>query len=261
MAVQTNYKPQKVALDAKKVIAVASGKGGVGKSTVAVNLALAIAETGKKVGILDADIYGPNIPLMLGLENQSAFVTDGKLAPIEAFGLKVMSVGFITQQEKALIWRGPLANRMIEQLLTDVHWGELDVMIIDLPPGTGDVPLSITQKVKLDGGVVVTTPQEASVADVKKMLDMFTMTKINVMGIVENMKYLQCSGCSKRTELYPNSGGKSLTEMLGQKLLAELPFDPQMGVKNGGKPYFISNSDSEIVKIYQQLWQQIEKLL
>jgi ATP-binding protein involved in chromosome partitioning len=226
-------------VDSKYIIAVASGKGGVGKSTVSTNLALAIAATGLKTGLLDADIYGPNVPLMLGVDNEKAMTTpEQKILPVEAWGLKLMSVGFIAHTDKALIWRGPLANRLIGQFLQDVLWEGLDVMVIDLPPGTGDVPLSIIQKCKLDGGVIVTTPQEASIADVKKMIDMFSSTKTPVSGVVENMKYLNCPDCSKKIELYPNKNNKSVAEQLGQELIAEFPFEPTIGLKEKGKPYF-----------------------
>ena len=168
---------------AKSVIAIASGKGGVGKSTVTVNLALSLAEKGIKVGLLDADVYGPNIPLMLGLEKAQASLKDTKMIPVEKYGLKVMSIGFITANEKALIWRGPLAHKLITQFLDDVEWGNLDVLLIDLPPGTGDVPLSIIQQANLTGAIIVTTPQEASIADVRKMIDMFNSTKTKIFGI------------------------------------------------------------------------------
>jgi ATP-binding protein involved in chromosome partitioning len=261
MAKQPQFQPKKADIDAKFIIAVASGKGGVGKSTVAVNLALSLADSGKQTGLLDADIYGPNIPLMLGLEKASARVLDSKLIPVEAYGLKVMSVGFITQQERALIWRGPLANRLIEQFLTDVQWGKLDILVIDLPPGTGDVPLSIIQKCALSGGIVVTTPQEASVADVKKMLDMFKTTKTKILGIVENMKYLVCPDCTKKVDLYPNGSSKSIPELLKERQLAEFPFVPQIGLKQGGKPYFFSAEDSSLVQQYRELSKKVLKLL
>jgi ATP-binding protein involved in chromosome partitioning len=249
-----------IPVNAKHIVAVASGKGGVGKSTVAVNLALALAESGKKTALLDADVYGPNIPLMLGLEKESAVIADEKIIPIQKYGLKVMSVGFITHESRALIWRGPLANRLIEQFLADVQWGELDVMIIDLPPGTGDVPLSIIQKCKLSGGIVVTTPQEASIADVKKMIDMFSGARIKILGIVENMKYLECPGCSKTIELYPTNN-KSISKILGQPLLAEFPFESRIGLKENNQPYYLSNTVGPIAELYRQLAQKISKQL
>lgn len=261
MAKQKPPQFEPVPVSAKHIIAVASGKGGVGKSTVAVNLALALAESGKSTALLDADVYGPNIPLMLGLEKESAVISETKIQPIEAHGIKVMSVGFITHESRALIWRGPLANRLIEQFLKDVHWGELDVMVIDLPPGTGDVPLSIIQKCKLSGGIVVTTPQEASIADVKKMIDMFNGTKTNILGIVENMKYLKCPDCSKEIELYPNDSGKSISKVLKQPLLAEFPFEPRIGLKNDNKPYFLSHPDTPVNELYRDLAKKVLKKL
>lgn len=241
----------------EKIIAVASGKGGVGKSTVAVNLALALANKGKKVGILDADIYGPNVPLMLGLNDVNAKVEDGYLIPVQKFGLHVMSVGFISPEDKALIWRGPLANKLVEQFLNDVDWPELDILVIDLPPGTGDVPLSIIQKANLTAGIVVTTPQEASIADVKKMINMFEVTKVNVLGIVENMKYVVCPSSDEKVELYPNDEGKSISEILGKELLEEFPFEPGIGLKKNNEPYFIYKKDSEIVNKYLNLAEKV----
>lgn len=248
-------------INAKQVIAVASGKGGVGKSTVSVNLALAMAESGQRVGLLDADIYGPNVPLMLGIQDETAQVMDSKILPVEAHGIKVMSVGFITQQEKALIWRGPLANRLIEQFLSDVLWGELDVLLIDLPPGTGDVPLSIIQKCKLAGAIVVTTPHEASIADVRKMLNMFTSTNNKILGLVENMKYIKCPGCDKHIELYPSASGKSISETLGQPMLAEFEFEPGLGIKNKGLPFYIANNQTEMTNSYRELWKKVAATL
>lgn len=238
------HKFKKIHVNAKTIIAVGSGKGGVGKSTVTVNLALAMAKKGLKVGLLDADIYGPNVPLMLGIEKDTmAQIKGEKLIPTERLGLQVMSVAFLTDPDKALIWRGPLANKLIEQFLADVEWGELDVLLIDLPPGTGDVPLSLIQKAELGGGIIVSTPQEAAIADVQKMIDMFRMTGTKVLGIVENMKYVTCPGCSEKINLYPNKDDRSLTKILGYNLLAEFPFEPGIGLKkDDGAPFYLNET-------------------
>lgn len=249
----------KLKIDAKKVVAIASGKGGVGKSTVTVNLALALAKRGLKVGLLDSDIYGPNIPLMLGIEDEKIVAEGDFMLPLDVFGMKVMSVGFITEKNRALIWRGALANKLIVQFFANVKWGELDILLIDLPPGTGDVPLSIMQKVELDGGIIVTTPQEASLADVRKMINMFQADKIetDIIGIVENMKYFICPHCQKRTELFPVSAGIDTTEKLGYKILAEFPFETQIGVKKDNKtPYYLTETDGPIIKEIDKLAQK-----
>ncbi len=252
----------KIPVSADKVIAVASGKGGVGKSTVTVNLALALAAKGYKVGLMDADIYGPNVPLMLGVEDIKVRAEGEFMIPIEKFGIQIMSVGFITDREKALIWRGALANKLIEQFFRNVKWGELDVMLIDLPPGTGDVPLSILQKVELDGGIIVTTPQEASIADVLKMINMFKADKIEteIIGIVENMKYFVCPHCNEKTEMFPVSDPKNSTEGLGYKILAEFPFDNGIGLKKDNEiPYYVDRKDTILKKEIDKLATEIEK--
>ncbi|KAF5417472.1 MAG: Iron-sulfur cluster carrier protein [Candidatus Methanophagaceae archaeon] len=255
---------QKLPIDAKKILAIASGKGGVGKSTVTVNLALALVQKGYKVGLLDSDIYAPNIPLMLGIENEKVRTEGENLIPIEVFGMKVMSVGFITDRDRALIWRGALANKLIEQFFRNVEWGKLDILIIDLPPGTGDVPLSIMQKVDLSGGIIVTTPQEASIADVRKMINMFKADKIEteIIGIVENMKYLICSNCNTKTEMFPRNNSKTVSEELGYKLLAEFPFETQIGVKKDNKtPYYLSEKESLTKTEINKLAAETEKAL
>jgi len=234
----------------------------VGKTTVTVNLALALAEKKKKVGLLDADIYGPNVPLMLGIQNEVAAVKDSKLIPVKKFNLKVMSVGFVADPDKALIWRGPLANKVIEQFLSDVEWGELDILLIDLPPGTGDVPLSIVQKTELTGGIIVTTPQEASIADVKKMINMYQTTNTRILGIVENMKFLVCPDCSTQINLYPNEDNRSISKVLGHELLAEFPFEPQIGLKTAeGSPFYMSDKNSPAHLEYRKLADKIQKIL
>ncbi len=254
----------KIPVSAEKVIAVASGKGGVGKSTVTVNLALALASKGYKVGIMDADIYGPNVPLMLGVDNVKVRAEGEFMIPIEKFGIQIMSVGFITDKEKALIWRGALANKLIEQFFRNVKWGELDIMLIDLPPGTGDVPLSILQKVKLDGGIIVTTPQEASIADVLKMINMFKADKIEteILGIVENMKYLICAHCNEKTEMFPISDPKNSTKALGYKILAEFPFDNTVGLKKDNEtPYYIDKKETLLIKEIDKLANETVKAI
>jgi len=255
-SMNNTYLFEKIPVPAGRVIAVASGKGGVGKSTVTVNLALALASKGIRVGLMDADIYGPNIPLMLGLENQKVRTEGEFMIPIEKYGMQIMSVGFITQRDRALIWRGALANKLIEQFFRNVKWGELDVMLIDLPPGTGDVPLSILQKVRLDGGIIVTTAQEASIADVLKMINMFKADRIEteIIGIVENMKYFICPHCEKKTEMFPVQDAAHSTEALGYSILARFPFDNRVGLKKDNEtPYYMHAKGTPLIEEIEKL--------
>ena len=215
----------------KYVIAVSSGKGGVGKSTVAVNLAVAMALTGAKVGLLDADIYGPNIPMMMGVTKPPE-QKDGKIAPAESHGVKLISMGFFVPEDTAVVWRGPMVHTAITQLFRDVLWGELDYLLIDLPPGTGDAQLTLTQLVPLTGAVTVTTPQEVALHDVRKGMMMFKKVNVPLLGIVENMSYFLCGHCGERTEIFSHGGGERAAAKLGIPFLGRVPIDP--AIRDGG---------------------------
>ena len=213
----------------KNIIAVASGKGGVGKSTVAVNLAMVLAETGASVGLLDADIYGPSLPLMIGIcERPTADPRTGLLTPLEKHGLRLMSMGFISDAKTAVIWRGPMVHKMITTFMGQVDWGTLDYLVMDLPPGTGDAQLTITQTAPLTGAVIVTTPQDVSLIDARKGLLMFQQVNVPVLGIVENMSYFVCDECNKRHEIFRHGGGRRASEELGVPFLGEVPLDPRV---------------------------------
>ena len=228
----------------KNTIAVASGKGGVGKSTVAANLAVALAKTGAKVGLLDTDVYGPSMPLMMGAHAKPA-VNNGKIVPLEAHGVKVMSIGFLLDPNKALIWRGPLVAQLINQFLNDVLWGELDYLVLDLPPGTGDVQLTLVQKIPISGAVIVTTPQEVALADAVKGLRMFEEVKTPVLGIVENMSVFICPGCGERTHIFAEGGGRRTAEAHGVPLLGEIPIEPAVRIGGDeGIPVVVGHPDS-----------------
>jgi ATP-binding protein involved in chromosome partitioning len=215
----------------KYVIAVSSGKGGVGKSTVSVNLAVAMAQTGAKVGLLDADIYGPNIPMMMGVSKPPDQI-DGKIAPAESHGVKLISMGFFVPEDTAIVWRGPMVHTAIQQLFRDVLWGELDYLLIDLPPGTGDAQLTLTQLVPLTGAVTVTTPQEVALHDVRKGMMMFQKVNVPLLGIVENMSYFLCGHCGERTEIFSHGGGERAAAKLGVPFLGRVPIDP--AIRDGG---------------------------
>jgi ATP-binding protein involved in chromosome partitioning len=210
----------------KAVVPVASGKGGVGKSTVAVNLALGLSALGLKVGLLDLDLYGPSLPLMLGLIGTQPQTSGQMLAPIEAHGLKVMSIGFLVDANRALIWRGPIIMKAVRQLLHEVDWAPLDVLVLDLPPGTGDVQITMTQETPVTGAVIVTTPQDVALIDAVKAVDLFRATNAPVLGIVENMSYFVCDGCGKRHEIFGHGSVAPLAQRLGVDFLGELPLDP-----------------------------------
>ncbi len=237
----------------KYTIAVASGKGGVGKSTVSVNLAIALAQTGAKVGLLDADVYGPNIPIMMGINSQLG-MRNNKIAPLERYGVQLVSLGFISQGDTAIIWRGPLVGRMIQQFLQDVDWGDLDYLVIDLPPGTGDAQLTLTQAVPLTGAVIVTTPQDVALADAKKGINMFKKVEVPVLGIVENMSYFMCPHCSERTEIFDHGGGKKASDKFKVPFLGEIPLDTKIRVGGDcGKPIVISEPESPITAAFKKL--------
>ena len=208
----------------KNVVAVASGKGGVGKSTVAVNMAVALARSGASVGLLDTDVYGPSIPIMMGV-SEKPLMRNNKMIPIEAHGVKLMSIGFILEPEKALIWRGPLVAQLITQFLNDVDWGELDYLVLDLPPGTGDVQLTLVQRVPISGAVIVTTPQDVALADARKGLKMFQEVKSPVLGIVENMSWFTCPDCDGKHHIFGEGGGKRLADEAGIELLGQIPIE------------------------------------
>ncbi len=221
--------PAKVLSGVKTIIAVASGKGGVGKSTVAVNLAMVLAETGASVGLLDTDIYGPSLPLMMGIcERPTGDPRTGLLMPLEKHGLKLMSMGFVSDEKTAVIWRGPMVHKMITTFMGQVDWGTLDYLVMDLPPGTGDAQLTITQTAPLTGAVIVTTPQDVSLIDARKGLLMFQQVNVPVLGIVENMSYFVCDECNKRHEIFRHGGGRRASEELGIPFLGEVPLDPRV---------------------------------
>jgi ATP-binding protein involved in chromosome partitioning len=213
----------------QNLVAVGSGKGGVGKTTVSVNLALALAKLGHKTGLLDADVYGPNVPLMLGIDETPQAIGD-RIQPLERHGLKVMSMGFIAPGDKPLVWRGPMLHNVIQQFLRQVDWGELEYLIVDLPPGTGDVALSLIQTAPVTGAVVVTTPSDVSLEDARKAINMFRQVRVEILGIVENMSYLVCPHCDKRVDVFSHGGGRRTADRMGVHFLGEVPLDPEVRV-------------------------------
>ena len=237
----------------KNAIAVSSGKGGVGKTTVSVNLAVALAQGGARVGLLDADIYGPNVPLMIGIHRQPELVGE-RIIPPENHGIKVMSIGFLVPDDTPIVWRGPMIHGAIQQFLKDVEWGELDYLLVDLPPGTGDAQLSIVQLVPLTGAVIVTTPQEVSLLDSKKGLAMFQKAHVPVLGIVENMSYFVCGHCGERTEIFDYGGGKKAADKLGVPFLGEVPIDTAIRIGGDtGLPIVVSNPESKQSEAFRNI--------
>jgi len=250
----------------KSIIAVASGKGGVGKSTTATNLALGLAASGKKVGLMDADIYGPSMPRMMGITGQPVS-DDGKtLRPMENYGIKVMSIGFLVDEDTPMIWRGPMVQSALEQMMRDVNWGELDVLVVDMPPGTGDAQLTMAQRVPLTGAVIVSTPQDIALLDARKGLNMFRKVDVPVFGIIENMSYFTCPHCGERSEIFAHGGAKAEAERLGCDFLGEIPLDIEIRTtSDGGHPITVSQPDGAHAKSYkfiaETVWGKIEQTL
>lgn len=243
-------------LPIKNAIAVASGKGGVGKSTVSVNIAVVLAKSGAKVGLLDADIYGPNIPVMMGVDHLPP-IEGEKMLPAQAYGVKIMSIGFLVKTNQPLIWRGPMLHSAIRQFLTDVNWGELDYLIVDLPPGTGDAALSLVQSLPLTGGLIVTLPQQVSLDDARRSLEMFRQLNVNIFGVVENMSYLELPN-GERLDIFGSGGGERLANESGVPFIGAIPVDP--AIREGGdagKPIVITDPDSpagnSLIAIAEQL--------
>lgn len=237
----------------RSIVAVASGKGGVGKSTTAVNLALGLKHLGLRVGLLDADIYGPSLPRLMGLSGRPE--TDGeKLEPMQAWGIKCMSIGFLVEEDTPMIWRGPMVMSALEQMMRDVRWGELDVMVVDLPPGTGDAQLTMAQRVPVTGSVIVSTPQDIALIDARKGLAMFRKVEVPVFGIVENMSYFLCPHCGERSEIFGHGGARQTAERLGCDFLGEVPL--HMAIRetsDSGAPIVASQPESPFAKAYLDL--------
>jgi ATP-binding protein involved in chromosome partitioning len=227
------------------IIAVGSGKGGVGKTTLAVNLAIVLSKLGHKVGLLDADVYGPNVPLMLGISAQPKVLGDNRIEPLEAHGLKVISVGFLNPGDKPLIWRGPMLHSIIKQFLGSVVWGELDYLVVDLPPGTGDVALSLIQTVPLTGAIVVSTPSDVSLQDARKAIEMFRQMKVDLVGMVENMSYFVCPNCNHQTDIFSRGGAEKTAEQFGVSYLGEVQLDPDIRkASDSGRPTVLAGEGS-----------------
>ena len=237
----------------KHIIAVSSGKGGVGKSTVTVNMAVALKQEGYAVGIMDADIYGPNIPMMIGVTKEPIKEGD-KITPAEGQGVKVISMGFFVPEDTPVVWRGPMVHGAIQQFFRDVVWGELDYLLIDLPPGTGDVPLTLSQLVPLTGAITVTTPQEVALSDVRKGMTMFKKVNVPLLGVVENMSYFVCGHCGERTEIFSFGGGEQAAKKFDVPFLGRIPLDP--AIREGGdqgSPIVVKNPDSPQTQAFLQI--------
>ncbi|MEG3638442.1 iron-sulfur cluster carrier protein ApbC [Magnetococcus sp. PR-3] len=248
----------------KQVIAVASGKGGVGKSTTTMNLALALHQQGARVGILDADIYGPSLPRMMGVMSMPRIEAEKgeKVTPMEKYGVKIMSMGFFMPEDTPMIWRGPMVGMAVEQLLRDIDWGELDYMVIDLPPGTGDAQLTLTQKVPLSGVVIVSTPQDVALADVRKGVNMFKKVETPVLGIIENMSYYECSECGHRAEIFSHGGAEKEAENTGMAFLGHIPISEDIRKdSDSGKPIVVARPDSPQAKQYGEIAKAVKAKL
>ncbi len=239
----------------KNTIAISSGKGGVGKSTVAVNLAVALAQSGARVGLIDADIYGPSIPLMMDVKTQPRAYSEGgktRMLPIESYGVQLMSIGFLIKPEDALIWRGPMASGALKQFLTDVDWDELDYLLFDMPPGTGDIQLTLSQSLPLSGAVIVTTPQDIALADARKGVQMFEKVSVPILGLVENMSYYICSHCGERDEIFDSGGGKRTAEEFKAPFLGEIPITTRVRVGGDkGVPIVELEPESPVSKSFR----------
>ena len=242
----------------KNIVAVASGKGGVGKSTTAVNLALALAAEGARVGILDADIYGPSQPMMMGLSGRPAS-TDGKtMEPMENYGVQVMSIGFLVEPDQAMVWRGPMVTQALEQLLRQTNWRDLDYLIVDMPPGTGDIQLTLSQRVPMTGAVIVTTPQDIALLDARKGIKMFEKVGVPILGIVENMAVHVCSNCGQVEHIFGADGGKKMAAQYDMAYLGALPLDINIRLQaDSGKPTVVADPDGEVAGLYKAVARQV----
>ena len=243
--------------DVKNIVAIASGKGGVGKSTVSVSLAVALAKSGARVGLLDTDIYGPSIPIMMGVTEKPE-IKGEKLIPIEKYGVSLMSIGFMIPEDTPLIWRGPMVMKAVEQLLTDVEWGKLDYLLMDLPPGTGDVQLTLSQKVPLTGAVIVTTPQDVALLDVVRGISMFRKLNVPILGVIENMSFFSCPHCGGRSDIFSHGGGAAASKKLDVPFLGEIPID--LKIREGGdagKPVPADDLDSASGRVFMDIGEQL----
>ena len=250
----------------KSIVAVASGKGGVGKSTTAVNLALGLAAGGHSVGMMDADIYGPSLPRMMGISGRPTSHDGKTLEPMRNYGVKVMSMGFLVAEDTPMIWRGPMVMSALQQMLRDVNWGELDVLVVDMPPGTGDAQLTMAQQVPLTGAVIVSTPQDIALLDARKGLNMFRKVDVPVFGIVENMSYFLCPNCGHNTPIFSHGGARREADKLGTEFLGEIPLDVEIReTSDGGQPIVVSRPDSPNAQTYRaiadRVWEKIAQSL
>ena len=242
----------------KNIVAVASGKGGVGKSTTAVNLALALAAEGAAVGLLDADIYGPSQPMMMGISGRPESADGKTMEPLENYGVQVMSIGFLVAQDEAMIWRGPMATQALDQLLRQTNWADLDYLIVDLPPGTGDIQLTLSQRVPMTGAVIVTTPQDIALLDARKGIKMFEKVGVPILGIVENMAVHVCSKCGHAEHIFGEGGGKRMAAEYGMEYLGGLPLDIRIREQaDSGKPTVVADPDGELAGVYKAVARQV----
>jgi ATP-binding protein involved in chromosome partitioning len=250
---QPNQPPKLPIPGVQNLIAVGSGKGGVGKTTVAVNLAVALAALGHRAGLMDADVYGPNVPLMMGI-NKTPMAYGERIQPLEQFGVKLMSMGFLSPGDKPLVWRGPMLHSVIQQFLRGVDWGDLEYLVIDLPPGTGDVQLTLMQTAPVTGAVVVTTPSDVSLEDARKAVHMFHQVKVPILGIVENMSYLVCPHCSQRVDVFSTGGGERTANEMKVNFLGALPLDPAVRVGGDtGKPVALCHGNDPLGSLFREL--------
>jgi len=241
------------------IVAVGSGKGGVGKTTISVNLAIALARLGHTVGLLDADVYGPNVPLMLGTTASPRVVGENRIEPLEVHGLKVISVGLLNPGDKPLIWRGPMLHSIIRQFLGSVEWGKLDFLIIDLPPGTGDVALSVVQTVPLTGAIIVSTPSDVALQDARKAIEMFRQVKVDIVGLAENMSYFICPHCHQEVDVFSKGGGEKTAQQFGIAFLGNIELDPDIRkAGDTGKPAVLAGEDSPHAKSLYALARKVE---